>query len=306
MSEMDTRSEGGAGDDVVPLSFEAWAELSARLVKLSPEQRLEILDEHEVETEEWRRCEMRYALALADDIEEGRMERVTFYADTCVAEMGRRRMASEAAAVVASAPVETDTEVDPAPELERARGPETGLPSFLHERIASPVAVGPVQRPPAHLAGTAMAFELPTALRPKAADALPFQAGASPGVATAILEPKHPPAPSPPAGATLGVGSDLLAQARSTLPFGKSAGPPPVAYPRMPMQTYASFVAELAESPEKTAEILHKYRVSGDAARAALEQEWGARLEAHADTRAELETMVATYRDWIRQRGSEK
>ncbi len=69
----------------------------------------------------------------------------------------------------------------------------------------------------------------------------------------------------------------------------------------MPLKTHASFCAELALFPEKTAEILQKYKVSGDAARAALEQEWRGRLDAHPDTKAEWDTAFATYRDWLRQ-----
>ena len=301
---METGSEGGPDTGELPLSFDAWADLSARLATRTQEETFDILDEHDLEVTDWQRCEGHYARALAEDIAQGRMERARHYADTCVAEMEKRPGTTEASGEVAPAPEQIDAMRADSGRRRRHAPPRQACPaSSSHATgllLQSPVVTAPVQssqRPPDHLAGTAMAFELPTAFRRKAAEAPPFQAGPSPLNAATAPGSTSPLGPAPTAGATLGVGSDLLSQARSTLPFDKTTGAAPrVAYPRMPMQTYASFTAELAVFPEKTAEILQKYNVSSKAARAALEEEWRGRLEAHADVKAEWEAMVATYR----------
>jgi len=160
----------------------------------------------------------------------------------------------------------------------------------------APLALLPLAaRPADDLARTAMAFELPTALRPKPGAALPFQAGGSSSMATPSPDPRRPSIST--AGETIGLGVDLIAQMRGTLPFGRpGAAAAPIVYPRMPLQTYASFCAELAAFPEKAAEILAKYHVSGEPARAALVQEWQTRLDAHADVKADWQELVNTFR----------
>jgi hypothetical protein len=81
------------------------------------------------------------------------------------------------------------------------------------------------------------------------------------------------------------------------LPFGSAAAAPaaPV-FPRMPLPMYATFCAERAAYPDKIREIHPKYGIRTDAARDALDQEWKARFEAHPDTRAEWERLVAEQR----------
>jgi hypothetical protein len=71
----------------------------------------------------------------------------------------------------------------------------------------------------------------------------------------------------------------------------------------MPLETYASLCAELAVSPAPTAEILRKYNIADDAARAALEGHWQARLDANPDTKDEWQRLFMTYRDWLAQQG---
>jgi len=141
------------------------------------------------------------------------------------------------------------------------------------------------------LVRTAMAFE-PSGLRPNAADALPFQSGASSPLATAPTETSRPRVPAATAGETLDVGVDLIAQMRSTLPFaGAGASAPPIVYPRMPLEAYASFCAELAAFTNDAAAVFAKYHVSGELARAALDHEWQTRFDAHADTKAKWQKL---------------
>jgi hypothetical protein len=87
------------------------------------------------------------------------------------------------------------------------------------------------------------------------------------------------------------------------LPFEKSGAAPtkPAVYPRMPLQGYASFCAELAVFPDQTPAVLSKYRVESDAARAALDQEWQARFAANPDTAAEHQALVVEYQEWLRR-----
>jgi hypothetical protein len=295
-------SDDGTGDVLpaaevgVPLTFEAWAALSARMMNLSEEERLDILDAHPVEPDEWRRCEEHYADVLAGDIGQGRMESAELYARMSVAEAERR--GNE---VVAS-PL-------PAPEEERAptveptapvAAPRAAMPSFMHAAVRAAHAP-PRYGVPAELVATAMAFELPAALRPKPADALPFHASSEPSPAASPTEQK-PAAPPPGAGETIDVGVNLMALVSAPLPFGKAAAvPEPVPGVPMPLQTYASFCAELVVFPGNAAEIARKYHVPTQEARDVVEREWRSRLEAHPDMHAEWQKLFTAYRNWLLQ-----
>jgi putative alpha-1,2-mannosidase len=59
----------------------------------------------------------------------------------------------------------------------------------------------------------------------------------------------------------------------------------------MPLEAYASFCAELADSTNDAAAVFAKYHVSGEPARAALDQEWQTRFDAHADTKAKWQKL---------------
>jgi len=284
----------------LPLSFEAWAELSGRLAKLSADERFDLLDERDVANKDWERCDRHYALALADEIGEGRMERARVYAAICAAQIAGRGSAADMPSVITPPAEASDAKAESSPEASLA--PETAVPTFLQDRGVSAVAIRLMESPRESLAATAAAFELPTALRSKAADALPFRADAGPSLAVGAAAPKPPPARAVAVGSgTIGIGEDLAAQ-HATLPFPTGAGrPAPVAYPRMPLQTHASLCAELAVFPEKAAEILRKYNVSSDAAHAALEHEWRTRLDAHPDTKVTWDQAFSTYSEWLRR-----
>jgi hypothetical protein len=171
-----------------------------------------------------------------------------------------------------------------------------------------PVEPAPAPAPPAgphlreSLTGTVTGYEIPLALREGAK--LPFTASppAPPqpsfmaaGAAAARPAPETAQAPSASSritnlGGTLPVGPSTP-QTGPALPFGQQAG--------LALQTYASIHAELAVAPERAAEILAKYRIAGDAAWRALDQEWKARLAKLPETRAAFEQLLASYKEWL-------
>ena len=192
-SDVEASSQSPPDDGELPLSFEACAELSARLLGLGQGERLQFLDEREVNPDDWQRCDRHYSLALADDIVRERMERADLYGSKCAAEIERRK---DAAARPASEPEtarvppepDADLKLDSGALVEPARVEPPHVPSYLQANAAplpSPFAQ-PAVLSSKNFAGTAMAFELPTALRQKvAAAALPFPPGAGSTLATA-------------------------------------------------------------------------------------------------------------------------
>lgn len=75
-------------DPEVPLDFDAWADLSARLVKLDEEAREKLLEESDLDLDTWTQCERHYGLLLAADLRAGRMERAKAYASRFTPEKG--------------------------------------------------------------------------------------------------------------------------------------------------------------------------------------------------------------------------
>jgi hypothetical protein len=294
MSDQATSDVTPPAEDEMPLTFEAWAELSERMVNLSEEERLEILDAQHIEPDEWMRCDEHYALVLVGDIGQGRLERAELYAGKCVAEVERR--GSEGAAPPAPAPEEEHAPA--AQPFEPMPVPQPAVPSFMQAALAGAPAP-PVSGVPAELAETAMAFELPSALRLKPADALPFHESSEPPVA-ALPSERKPATPPPGAGETLDEGVNLMLLVSATLPFGKAPKEvAPASVVAMPLQTYASFCAELAVFPERAAEIGQKYNVASEEARAVLNRDWRSRLEAQPAMRTEWQKLFTTYRDWL-------
>jgi hypothetical protein len=66
-------------DDEIPLSFDEWAEFSARLQKTAPEERGQLLVEHDL-VDAWGRCELHYGTLIANDLRACRTERAQAYA----------------------------------------------------------------------------------------------------------------------------------------------------------------------------------------------------------------------------------
>jgi len=294
MSDQATSQVTRPAEGEMPLSFEAWAEVSARMLKLSREERLDILDAQHIEPDDWMRCDEHYARALAGDIGQGRRERAELYAGKFVAEVARR--GSDSSAPPAPAPKEEHAPV--AQPSEPLPVPEPAVPSFMQAALAA-ASAPPVRDVPTELAATAMVFELPNALRPKPADALPFHESSERPFAALPSEQK-PAMPPAGAGETLDEGVNLMALVSATLPFVKApkeGAPVPVV--AMPLQTYASFCAELAVFPERTAEIARKYNVASEEVRAVVDRDWRSRMEAQPAIRAAWEKLFTTYRDWL-------
>jgi hypothetical protein len=298
-TEPATASTAGAGE--LALSFEAWADLAARMLGMTPEQRQEVLDEHDIDAADWTRCEADHVEALTSDITGGRTDRTDLYAGKCVAEMERRRSQASSHAKAEAEPEPPPAE--PAPDLPigapQGAEPEH-VPTFFKE---PPAAASPYVRPPAELAGTAMAFELPTALRQ---GALPFNPSAAPTIAASSGPPaerRRPPVGSETValGGTLPVAANLADKA--ALPFAGAAAPPPPkapSFPRLPLSAYASLCAELAEHPDQGPAVLAKYNVLSPEAQAALDQSWRERFGKYPDTHTEFQSLVMQYRAWLR------
>jgi hypothetical protein len=317
---LETAGAGPVAGAAPLLPFETWVALAARLVNVGMEERLDILDHREVPVEDWLRSDEHHCLALAADIAAGRMERAERYGRACAAELERRRTgapdvppadAKPAAAVDAiEEPPATTTPAIGAPAVAET----APLPSFLHYLpppvalpLPTPVALPlPTTRTPSPLAGTMAAMELPSFVK-AATNALPFGDTPTPDFLASIDAER--PGPSNAAGATIGVGVDLLAQVQHTLPFAKAdadgakPGAQAARFPRLPLETYASLCAELSVFPERTPGILQKYGVKDEAARQALGKDWDARLSANADTREEWQRLCDTYAEYLRKGG---
>src|SRR6185312_11613961 len=79
------------------------------------------------------------------------------------------------------------------------------------------------------------------------------------------------------AGGTTPVGNDAIERAVAAV---RSPGSKPaaVAAPRLTLDAYASFYAELSMWPEQVEEIRRRYQVPSRAAHEALDQEWRERV----------------------------
>jgi hypothetical protein len=303
MDEQRTENHG-AGDEI-PLDFEAWAELSARMLGRTLDERFDMLEELGVRSADWMRSDEHYTSALAADLVEGRMERAERYAGKCVAEVERRKRAPQQAE-----PEAADRPGEPralaAADIGAASTPPDLATFQVVAQLPGPGArpLPPVVSAPESIKGTAAGFVLPAALR-EAQGRLPF--APAPNVAPA---PQPPSAagtvqlPSTAGSGTLPLGADPMAEARATLPFTTAASGDAVRFPRMPLETYAALCAELAVAPEQAAETLAKFKVESEAVRRALDEDWGQRLARYPDTRVELERLVSVYKASLRRRPS--
>jgi hypothetical protein len=299
MSEADA---GSARDDDPLVSFERWANLAAQTKSLSREARAERLEEHDIDIEVWERCEMHYLALLGDDLLRGDMARLQRYGAVCAEATQRGRDAPPAEPLAANlrAPLAAP-EIAPTPPL---AVPTAALPSFLQHRVepAVPVVAPPpaaAQSPREALAGTALAFEIPSVFR---TGALPFKESTLPPSIAAASGPASSRSPDDPRETA------VLDHARvpitDTLPFASrpTAQGAAATFPRMPMQTYASLCAERTVFPDGVAAILKKYDLDARAC-AALDAHWQARLSAHPKTQVEFGALVTQYETWLRQQG---
>jgi|SRR6185437_13537440 len=280
------------------LDFDAWADLSARLIQLDGDARLDILDEAEVGVNEWGRCEEHYALAIADDIAHGRMERAERYASKCVAEMARRAEPRPPPSRAAELDPTPPDEVDVAPPAPPA--PAEQAPTHLHEEPAHGPPP-PRAAPPQNLATTVTGVTVPAALR---SGALPFKKSDTPSMLATPAEPRPQP-PADAGGGKRGLGGtqtmDGAALLKAALPFAGAPArkPSPPAFPQMPLRSYASLHAELAVFPHRAADVRKKYAVADETMQAALDRDWQARFDAYPETKAEWQRLVAGYQTWL-------
>jgi hypothetical protein len=292
----------GAGDEI-PLDFEAWAELSARMLGRTLDEQLDTLEELDVRSADWTRSDQHYASALVADLAEGRMERAERYAGKCVAELERRKRAPQQPEPEAAEPP-VEPRAVAAADL-GAASPPPDLATFqVVAQLPGPGAgpLPPVASAPEGVTGTVAGFVLPAALR-EAQGWLPFVPAQN--VAPAPQPPSAAgtvPLPSAAGSGTLPLGADPMADARATLPFTTTAPGDAVRFPRLPLETYAWLCAELAVAPERTAETLAKYKVEDEAVRRALDEDWGLRAAQYPDTRAELERLVSVYKASLRRK----
>lgn len=300
MTEHETGEGLASAPAEMQLDFDAWADLSARLMGLDLEARLDLLDEAQVDVRDWSRWEEQYVLAIADDIAQGRMDRAQRYALGCAAEMERRSQA-KAAPPPAEEPVAPKAEPpqnEPAPPP-AVPAPAEQTPTYLRQDLARPLRPQ-VVTPPRELVATAMAFELPTAFRN---GSLPFKKTDTPSSLATSTEPKHPP--TAPGGDAQRLGGtqtvDAAALLQAALPFGGTPSPQPrlPEFPRMPLPNYASLHAELAAFPQRAPEIRSKYGIANETVQAALNRDWQARFDAYPETKAEWQRLVAQWQAWL-------
>jgi len=122
---MSTASESAKENSAsgVSLDFDAWADLSTRLLERDEEARLEILAAAELLPDEWDRCNEHWSLEVARDVARGRMDRAMAYGVKCADELKRRKAA---------------------PALESANAEPAQLSSSSGERSPEPPSVEPI------------------------------------------------------------------------------------------------------------------------------------------------------------------
>jgi hypothetical protein len=87
---MATMDAAGAAEGIA-VDFDGWAELSARLLGLDPEARVDLLEERDLPIEAWDRADGHWNRVLAGEIITGNMDRAKEYGRLCAVEMVRRK-----------------------------------------------------------------------------------------------------------------------------------------------------------------------------------------------------------------------
>jgi hypothetical protein len=70
--------------------------------------------------------------------------------------------------------------------------------------------------------------------------------------------------------------------------------------PKLSLEQYASFCAEMEALPGEAARILRDYQIRNAAERTALSINWGLELEAKPELRIRFEELRKSYTDWLR------
>jgi hypothetical protein len=244
------------------LTFEAWAELSARFAGAPPSDLAAALAAGGVTLEVWRRFDDAYGRGVLDDIRAGQGERPAIFEAKHKEEQARQ----------AGTPVE-------------------GTPPA---RSTSGLA-------PAHLSGTSGLPDLPAGAL-ATLGRMPFvppapapeREGAAPGKrAPKTVESKV--VPSPVGGQTMDLEAALQRPTPDT-PFAGSAGGAGVVYvPALDARQYVSLCAELTLRSAPRAQTQRRYWVPNEAAFRALEADWK-----HPARRPELEAALADFAVMLR------
>ena len=240
MSDEEALTSGAAGPGDAEIDFEAWADLSARMLKLDQEARFDLLEEREIDPTDFMRAEQRWVMALSDDLSAEKMDRVDLYAARCAAEMQRRKEAKlEPTAVV--------VDVEALAPIMKALAPIE--PAAVPASVPAKEAVAPFVAPPVAL----FTAEPPMRAAPPFVVAAPALMSSPPAV---VNQAPSPPAPAavvsmpPVIRAPLHLSGTMMASeplagarpASAALPFGHAPS--------------AAFVAEMSaprvSAPEAT------------------------------------------------------
>jgi hypothetical protein len=290
-------SEQGSSPEAAPvgvtMSFEQWAEVSAKLLKRKGGEREEILGRHGIEPEDWTRIDDHFKRALGEDISEGDGQLGVRYGAVCVAELERRR-----AELVAPPPAEEPpAAAEPAPEA--AAPPVTVIPSYLRgpgAGVAAPIIATlplPPEGPSHSLVSTLAALPRP----PDGAPALPFGPEPSAEFVASLAAPAAAPSPRV-GGETLPVAANLAQAARATLPFGKTgAAAPKPATMRLTLEDYAAVCVELTLYPDRAVKVMRAYHIPDEQTLRAIDADWKQRLSAHTDTHQRWQELYVAHRN---------
>ncbi|MFO0757236.1 MAG: hypothetical protein U0359_12145 [Byssovorax sp.] len=192
--------------------------------------------------------------------------------------------------------------VGTAPLLEVPRGPalpfdETAAPSPDIANPTPPEALA--ARSPAKLGGTAPVLDAPRA------PVLPFSADAKAAPEVGSPPPEAPQTLSPASVAAVRkkLGQQMMGfEVPRNLPPARSApkeaSPAPLDPPVLTLEQHASLCAEIAFTPERTGEILGRYRLTPEA-KAAVDQHYREKVTASAELRAAWNRAYQTYGEWL-------
>ena len=217
MSQQSVSGETAPGEGL-PLSFDASIKLSARLLKRGETERGEILRQHQLAAEDWKKCNDHFMTLLADDISDGDGDLSSRYGAACVEELERRKREAKAPPAPPPPPAPASE-----PELPAVAAPEEVVPTYLVTPGGMNTAAQPplqVKAPPAALAMTA---GVPAYLVQAAAAAgpLPFGEQPSPDFLASLRAPTKPAARVG-FGETLPLGAELPLP-KGALPFASKA-----------------------------------------------------------------------------------
>ena len=275
------------------MAFERWAEVSARLLKRSPEERLDILEEVEIDPAAWSRADRRWIAQIAEDLDRGDEERPTRYAAVCSEELrGRKKEPKMSApALVGSSSVAVSPAVAPKVgigETVMDLGmilPKRALPFGDKPSQALPPAPAPTSPPKSGMSGQTLPAEVNLM-----ALVTPFTKPSTP--------PVFSPAPTPPPAVS---GDSAPPPALTTEAASPGVTAPGGTAPEMTVDAYASLCAEMAVFPQRRGDILRRYNIADDAALAVLRARWKERFGREPAMEMVWQEKYRTFRDWLAQ-----